>query len=87
MGSSHFCLVPMGTSSWTNHLYEAFFAGCIPVILSDSYEVPFQTALPWEEMSIKWPMDEVRDGLYEFLAGMPPEEKEKMKASWEQPKH
>ena len=35
-GASHFCLVPMGTSSWTNHLYEAFFAGCIPVILSTS---------------------------------------------------
>ncbi len=33
-GASHFCLVPMGTSSWTNHLYESFFAGCIPVILS-----------------------------------------------------
>ncbi|CAE7874570.1 CNNM3, partial [Symbiodinium microadriaticum] len=32
-GDSHFCLVPAGTSPWTNHLYESFYAGCIPVIL------------------------------------------------------
>ena len=37
MGDSLFCLVPGGTSPWTNHLYESFFAGCIPVIISDLY--------------------------------------------------
>ncbi|CAE8585336.1 unnamed protein product, partial [Polarella glacialis] len=37
-GDSHFCLVPAGTSPWTNHLYESFHAGCVPVILSDEYE-------------------------------------------------
>merc|ERR1711963_782030 len=34
-GNSHFCLVPAGTSPWTNHLYESFYTGCVPVILSD----------------------------------------------------
>ena len=44
-GRSRFCLVPGGTSPWTNHLYESFFAGCIPVILSDEYEVAFQVGV------------------------------------------
>ncbi|CAJ1392536.1 unnamed protein product [Effrenium voratum] len=58
-GDSHFCLVPAGTSPWTNHLYESFFAGCIPVILSDEYEVAFLEELPWEQFSIKWPESRV----------------------------
>ena len=44
-----------GTSPWTNHLYESFYAGCIPVILSDEYEVAFAADLPWQKFSIKWP--------------------------------
>lgn len=66
-GDSHFCLVPAGTSPWTNHLYESFYAGCIPVILSDEYEVAFRDELDWHLFSIKWPEAEVDDSLYEFL--------------------
>eukprot|EP00927_Polykrikos_kofoidii_P046920 TRINITY_DN41026_c0_g1_i2.p1 TRINITY_DN41026_c0_g1~~TRINITY_DN41026_c0_g1_i2.p1 ORF type:complete len:543 (-),score=81.06 TRINITY_DN41026_c0_g1_i2:129-1757(-) len=79
MGDSHFCLVPMGTSSWTNHLYEAFFAGCIPVILSDDFEVPFQDLLDWPSFSIKWPMDDVSMGLYRFLESITQPALERMK--------
>eukprot|EP00434_Breviolum_minutum_P034370 symbB.v1.2.030419.t1/scaffold3427.1/size57037/1 len=71
MGASHFCLVPMGTSSWTNHLYEAFFAGCIPVILSDGFQVPFEHFLDWPSFSIKWPMTDVSIDLYNFLRSTP----------------
>lgn len=71
MGASHFCLVPMGTSSWTNHLYEAFFAGCIPVILSDGFQVPFENTLDWPSFSIKWPMTDVSMDLYNFLKSTP----------------
>ncbi|CAK9058017.1 unnamed protein product [Durusdinium trenchii] len=60
-GDSHFCLVPAGTSPWTNHLYESFYAGCIPVILSDEYEVAFADDLPWHKFSIKWPESQVCD--------------------------
>eukprot|EP00913_Durusdinium_trenchii_P018267 g17162.t1 len=59
MGSSHFCLVPEGTSSWTNHLYESFFAGCIPLILSDRYVLPFQDLIDWPSLSVRWPQDAV----------------------------
>merc|ERR1711974_239498 len=65
-GRAHFCLVPGGTSPWTNQLYESFFCGCIPVILSDEYEVAFQHILKWPTFSIKWPESAVSE-LYDFL--------------------
>merc|ERR1712194_75217 len=78
-GRSHFCLIPGGTSPWTNHLYESFFAGCIPVILSDEYEVAFQHVLDWPAFSIKWPEALVGDGLYEFLHSFSLEQLEALK--------
>jgi len=48
-------------------LFEAFYAGCIPVLLSDGYTVPFEDFLDWTQFSIKWPMSQVREGLYEYL--------------------
>lgn len=81
MGSSHFCLVPMGTSSWTNHLYEAFFAGCVPVILSDDFQVPFDDIINWPDFSVKWPMSDVSMDLYKYLLATPIQVLRKMKAA------
>ena len=52
---ARFCLVPAGTSPWTNHLYEAFFAGCIPVVLSDALALPFPEEIAWPQVAIRWP--------------------------------
>ncbi|CAK9103168.1 unnamed protein product [Durusdinium trenchii] len=70
MGSSHFCLVPEGTSSWTNHLYESFFAGCIPLILSDRYVLPFQDLIDWPSLSVRWPQDAVSLEMYVYVKDM-----------------
>merc|ERR1712113_16509 len=67
MGNSHFCFVPKGRGWWTVRLFEAFYAGCIPVILSDSYMPPFESFLDWSYFSLKWPMHKVSEGLYEHL--------------------
>lgn len=67
MGTSHFCLIPRGRGFWTVRLYEAFYAGCIPVLLSDDYALPFEGWLDWTTFSLKWPMRKVADGLYEHL--------------------
>jgi len=67
MGSSHFCIIPEGTSSWTNHLYESFFAGCIPLILSDNFVLPFQDLIDWPRLSIRWPQESVDAQLYLFI--------------------
>lgn len=78
-GRSHFCLIPGGTSPWTNHLYESFFCGCIPVILSDEYEVAFQHVLDWPVFSIKWPEALVGEELYDFLRSFSTAQLEAMK--------
>lgn len=75
MGKSHFCLVPEGTSSWTNHLYESFFAGCIPLLLSDNFVLPFQDLIDWPSLSIRWPQAEVNEGLYGYLKALVAEDR------------
>merc|ERR1711924_116759 len=67
MGNSHFCIIPEGTSSWTNHLYESFYAGCIPFILSDNFVLPFQDLIPWDKISVRWPQTSVDKTMYAFI--------------------
>lgn len=55
MGMSRFCLIPAGLTAWTIHLYESFFFGCVPVILSDELTVPFQSEIDWRSLSIQVP--------------------------------
>mmetsp|Transcript_109827 Transcript_109827/g.354339 ORF Transcript_109827/g.354339 Transcript_109827/m.354339 type:complete len:646 (+) Transcript_109827:63-2000(+) len=83
MGRSHFCLVPRGSSAWTIHLYESFFFGCIPVILSDHFEMPFQDLVDWPSLSIKWPMDDIGPKLLEYLRAIPLDRVAEMKRNLE----
>jgi hypothetical protein len=63
MGDARFCLIPRGQSSWTLRTFEAFFAGCIPVLLSDHVELPFERFVDYSKMSVKWPADKIDDSL------------------------
>jgi hypothetical protein len=80
MGLSHFCIVPAGTSPWTNHLYESFFSGCIPVIMSDEYELPFWEEIDWPSLSIRWPEGVANETLVDFLGSFGQESVREMKA-------
>merc|ERR1712080_90699 len=71
MGNARFCLVPKGKSAWSLRLYEALFAGCVPVVLSDFWELPFEAFLHVPGFVIKWPMGEVGDDLLAYLEGLP----------------
>eukprot|EP00929_Paragymnodinium_shiwhaense_P083676 TRINITY_DN44677_c0_g1_i1.p1 TRINITY_DN44677_c0_g1~~TRINITY_DN44677_c0_g1_i1.p1 ORF type:complete len:593 (-),score=119.64 TRINITY_DN44677_c0_g1_i1:28-1806(-) len=84
MGRSHFCLVPRGSSAWTIHLYESFFFGCIPVILSDDFEMPFQELVDWPSLSLKWPEARVDMSLLEHLRAIPLEKVAEMKRRLEE---
>jgi len=84
MGRSHFCLVPRGSSAWTIHLYESFFFGCIPVLLSDKLEVPFQELVNWPALSLKWPEDRVGPELLTHLRSIPLGEVAAMKGRLEE---
>merc|ERR1712061_254099 len=68
MGRSKFCLVPAGLTAWTIHLYEAFFFGCIPVILSDELTVPFQDKIDWPSLSLHVPTSISMEDLHAKLS-------------------
>merc|ERR1712226_653364 len=67
MGTSRFCIIPAGLTAWTIHLYEAFFFGCVPVILSDELTVPFQDKIDWRSLSLHVPTSIDMEVLYEKL--------------------
>ncbi|KAF4707517.1 hypothetical protein FOZ63_025406 [Perkinsus olseni] len=70
LGNSVFCLVPRGRVAWTVRLYEILWADCIPVILSDFLELPFEQLFDVTQATIKWPQDDV-ENLYRYLKTIP----------------
>eukprot|EP00928_Gymnodinium_smaydae_P007364 TRINITY_DN12653_c0_g9_i1.p1 TRINITY_DN12653_c0_g9~~TRINITY_DN12653_c0_g9_i1.p1 ORF type:complete len:547 (+),score=71.90 TRINITY_DN12653_c0_g9_i1:81-1721(+) len=71
MGNARFCFVPKGKSAWSLRFFEALFANCVPVVLSDHWELPFESFLDLPSSTIKWPMDDVGDRLMELLQMQP----------------
>ncbi|TKW17787.1 hypothetical protein SEVIR_5G391100v4 [Setaria viridis] len=76
--NAKFCLAPRGESSWTLRFYESFFVECVPVILSDEAELPFQNVIDYREISIKWPSSRIGPELLEYLESIPDERIEEM---------
>ncbi|CAA6667723.1 unnamed protein product [Spirodela intermedia] len=79
--NAKFCLAPRGESSWTLRFYEAFFMECVPVILSDQVELPFQNIIDYSRISIKWPSTRIGIELLEYLQSIPYEAIEEMLAN------
>ncbi|XP_072989423.1 probable glucuronosyltransferase Os03g0107900 isoform X1 [Typha latifolia] len=71
--NAKFCLAPRGESSWTLRFYEAYFVECVPVILSDKAELPFQNVVDYTQISIKWPSTRINTQLLEYLESIPDE--------------
>jgi len=71
MGDSLFCFVPRGRAAWSVRYFESFWAGCIPVILSDAYEVPFASLFDVTKFMIRWPDTRVDRTLLEYLDSLP----------------
>ncbi|GAA0138893.1 glycosyltransferase [Lithospermum erythrorhizon] len=76
--NAKFCLAPRGESSWTLRFYESFFVECVPVILSDQVELPFQNVIDYTLISIKWPSSRIDTGLLEYLESIPDKDIEEM---------
>ena len=57
MAHSVFCLAPSGDTAATSRAYTALAAGCIPVLLSDRYEMAFSASTqpqPPAQMAANW---------------------------------
>lgn len=55
MRNSRFCFAPRGDTESCKHLYNAIAAGCIPILLSDAWKLPFSEIIPWSQLIIRLP--------------------------------
>lgn len=76
MGSSKFCLNIAGDTPSSNRFFDAIVSHCVPVIISDDIELPFEDVLDYSEFSIfVWASDAVKKGfLLKLLRGINKEE-------------
>jgi hypothetical protein len=52
MRKSLFCLSPAGDTPSSARLFDAIVSGCIPVIISDELELPFEGILDYREVKM-----------------------------------
>lgn len=58
MRSSKFCLHPAGDTPSSCRLFDAIVSHCVPVIVSDHIELPFESELDYTEFSFFFSADE-----------------------------
>ncbi|KAK1373564.1 putative glucuronoxylan glucuronosyltransferase IRX7 [Heracleum sosnowskyi] len=56
---SVFCLCPLGWAPWSPRLVESVALGCVPVIIADGIQLPFESAVNWPEISLTVPERDV----------------------------
>ena len=62
MRRSQFCLVPSGVEGWSLGLIDALAAGCVPVIVADTAELPFEGEIDYTTFTVKAPESEQGNG-------------------------
>jgi len=72
LDQSVFALVPRGDAHFSYRLLESLSFGCIPIILSDGWVLPFDRTIRWREMSLHMP-EAATDRIPSLLAQLSPE--------------
>lgn len=58
MRSSKFCLHPAGDTPSSCRLFDAIVSHCVPVIVSDRIELPFESEIDYKEFSVFFSIEE-----------------------------
>eukprot|EP00939_MAST-03C_sp_MAST-3C-sp1_P000669 g669.t1 len=78
MSTSRFCLCPPGWASWTPRVFEALALSCVPVVVSDSNELPFESRTNFSEIAI-FVAEKDAGRVKEILAAIPKSRVEAMR--------
>ncbi|KAM9302316.1 exostosin-2 [Gastrophryne carolinensis] len=78
-----FCLVFRGARLGQMVLSDVLQAGCVPVIIADSYVLPFSEVLDWKRASVVIPEEKILE-MISILQSLPPRQVEEMQrqARW-----
>ena len=76
MGNSKFCLNPLGWTPWTLRFYQALMTRCVPVVIADNIEFPYENEVDYTSFVVKIP-EKVVDNIEQTLRSMPDEELER----------
>ncbi|KAJ8899881.1 hypothetical protein K2173_019584 [Erythroxylum novogranatense] len=77
MRKSKFCLCPSGHEVASPRVVEAFYTGCVPVLISDHYVPPFSDVLNWKTFSVEVPVRDIPK-LKEILNSISPRQHMRM---------
>ncbi|XP_073434670.1 exostosin-2 isoform X2 [Dendrobates tinctorius] len=78
-----FCLMLRGARLGQAVLSDILQAGCVPVLVADSYILPFSEVLDWKRASVVIPEEKILE-MYSVLQNLPPRQVEEMQrqARW-----
>lgn len=50
---SIFCLCPRGFAPWSRRFFDSVALGCIPVVIADNIELPFEEFIDYRKFTVK----------------------------------
>eukprot|EP00941_MAST-03F_sp_MAST-3F-sp1_P005158 g5158.t1 len=86
MENAEFCLCILGYALWSPRLAEAIAANCIPVIIADGIELPFEGTINYRKFVVKLSQEEVlappssRNSLKQILKSILPQKRKHMRS-------